>query len=121
MKREIKFRAWNTRNNTMYEIDRLEWGSDVLMWGKDEFNPLAGSVLMQYTGLNDKNGKEIYEGDVVRIPEGYGGDSHYKEANGIVKYEGAGFWVESYNWSDYSWHELEIIGNIYENPELLQQ
>jgi uncharacterized phage protein (TIGR01671 family) len=76
--------------------------------------------IMQFTGLHDKNGKEIYEGDILRT------DAE-KEYISAVAYEQAGFKVDSYSDKDVCehleniapHHSAEVIGNIYENPELL--
>ena len=79
--------------------------------------------VMQFTGLLDKNGKEIYEGDIVQWPKG---QSYLK---GKVYYEGASFEVENFYMTSFDivsdafgegLRLLEIIGNIYENPELLK-
>ncbi len=105
--REIKFRAWdNIGKMMMPEIRNL------VLPHKEEY----GSILMQYTGLKDKNGKEIYDGDILK-------------AQGIVAWNDVGHrWSAiDLNWNDRrEWHDLEyltspfeIIGNIYENTELL--
>ncbi len=75
-------------------------------------------ILMQYTGLKDKNGKEIYEGDIIveyLLPNEYD--------YGIIEYLDGSFVI---NWKSKMWQYLinvsrrEVIGNIYENPELLK-
>lgn len=82
-------------------------------------------TLMQYTGLKDKNGKEIYEGDVVFIRS-------FSPEKNIVRFNRGGFCIEpvidfpleANYWPDIKYAEddnSEIIGNIYENPELLTQ
>jgi uncharacterized phage protein (TIGR01671 family) len=88
--------------------------------------------LMQYTGLLDKNGKDIYEGDYVTmaIETDLGGSpeqphTEIDEFKGVVVYksEGCAFFLEDDDHGDmpmYSDFEIEIIGNIYETPELLK-
>lgn len=100
MKREIKFRAWDKENKKM------------------KYN-IIGIELMQYTGLRDKNGKEIYEGDIVKI-------TGSKEIDiGKVIYEYNGFIVDVMNMDRFYGrvHLLEkfteVIGNVTDNPELL--
>lgn len=77
--------------------------------------------LMQFTGVLDKNGKEIYEGDIVRCTKG-----KYTQGWGPIEYreERGSFVVMSYGdvpriYEEWWWQEKEIVGNIYENPELL--
>lgn len=115
--REIKFRAWDKEkkmwtnwkcyDNMFYFMDKITgaWIRD------DKFNRFE---LMQYTGLKDKNGKEIYEGDIVR----YYSFIKDKKLLAEVIFEEGCFVIDDY----YLGHKkrVEVIGNIYENPELLE-
>ncbi len=103
MSREIKFRAWDGMK-MCYSIE-LRGESHRL---SDVFDlPLR---WMQYTGLKDKNGKEIYEGDIVKG----------KITNYSIEFKQSGGWVTSDNLPLWAFHEPEVIGNIYENPDLLK-
>jgi len=132
MNRELKFRAWDTLNNEMTVFKLFE--RPTACYGKNV-------VLMQYTGLKDKNGKEIYEGDVVKSSVCIDGTGCEYTGVGIVKYSeygNRGYCLfdnyESGVEKSYPKHVLdmmdfdlsgdykrhyEVIGNIYENPELL--
>lgn len=111
--REVKFRAWNKQIN--------RWTSNVLV---DLTSPVVSSYieLMQYTGLKDKNGKEIYEGDIV---EGVGIKAVCVYT--ILKKQGvqigAGFMFEAIGTDQALEHfvlkDKEVVGNIYENPEFI--
>ena len=132
--KEIKFRAWN--GNHMYYDDLTVVGPDM------GFNALIAKTgktfnLMQYTGLKDKSGKEIYEGDVVLFVEDVivetieGHNRTEPEGNiGSVNFKKGAYYIQTpgntndfYSWGEqrFSWEELEIIGNIYENPELIEK
>lgn len=127
MNREIKFRAWHKTFKKMYKIGQitLEKGS----WNYEPENkdfigmsiPYQPSmILMQYTGLHDKNGKEIYEGDIV-------GDNKIKW---IVKWNKHRMGFSLYPTTKQLYDEMpinvenklgfKILGNIYDNPELLE-
>ena len=114
MSREIKFRAWDTKNNC-YEQGNL-------LFEIKGPTPKDRWELEQYTGLKDKNGKEIYEGDICKDQRGYVGKIVW------VPNE-AGFGFYEYHVRDdgfglgcmpLSRLRLEILGNIHENPELLE-
>lgn len=105
--RPIKFRAFNKDIGKMWEVKRLDFGTaGVTMDGYGDLFP-----LMQFTGLTDKNGKEIYEGDVY-------------EATNLVgnKYRKVVEWVAyGYDHQREGLESCEVIGNIHENPELTHE
>lgn len=116
--KEIKFRAWDglTKKITNYQICDdmvLFFDKHKGCWLKNQKDRF---VLIQYTGLKDKNGKEIYEGDIVVWIDSDGN----KRQNKVFFERGAFRICNSYfEISEYG--ELEVIGNIYENPELLEE
>jgi uncharacterized phage protein (TIGR01671 family) len=128
MKREIKFRAWDGKE-MFQDIIPIGEGQFIsgFMMGINICLPMGvqTSVLihhtkavgiMQYTGLKDKNGKEIYEGDIIDAE--YSGSSAGKYRN-QVQYFDESCSFEFANSPMWTWENIEIIGNIHENPELL--
>lgn len=118
--REIKFRAWHKGIKKMYKIGQITLEKGVWNYEPEDRGFIGMSkpyqpsfVLMQYTGLKDKNGKEIYEGDIV--------NQFNVDTIGIVKFKDGLFGIKS---KGMFWHihskNTEVIGNIYENPELLE-
>ena len=113
--REIKFRAWDKDNKEMlYELDNKGYHED-LMKPFDNLDTKSYYEIMQFTGLFDKNGKEIYEGDIVGLSIQL--KTRVKKLNVIVEWkkELAGFVPRTL----YKKH-WEILGNVYENKEMVE-
>jgi len=128
--REIKFRIWDSENEiwlyeTVQSVVNACWYEDTSSLELPEGEP---KIINQYTGLKDKNGKEIYEGDILKD----------NELSGIVFYRPPAFVVAIENQinldtvyllggniiyppNQNQLKDTEVIGNIYENPELLKQ
>lgn len=137
--REIKFRAWDPTCDHMIYSDcteedywwrigedgiSIEWYDQCIIKltpdgpvETDGWVEISNSVIMEYTGNKDKNGKEIYEGDVVEVEEWREKadctGSHWKWYVYVVSYQ-------DQQWLPEDLDEAQIIGNIYENPELLE-
>ena len=139
--RELKFRAWDSTAKKMLHFDNLSFRNEYSVlefkcvesggicglsdpdgWG-DDFYKGGEKIVMQFTGLKDKNGKEIYEGDILK----------FKHHIGEVWWQDrAGYWAVDFKPYPEHWQgretepklsysgEFEIIGNIYENPSLLK-
>jgi uncharacterized phage protein (TIGR01671 family) len=139
--REIKFRAWSTKykymvyginitNGDMGYYPKLKDkdGQETSIDFDDQFNDGDNPVLMQFTGLKDKNGKEIYESDIVKCTSTY--KTNCVDIN-IVKRESYSFQPFAMYENEPGWYlkvgdclekrrMIEVIGNIYENPNLIK-
>ena len=123
MKREIKFRVWDGSQWSYFTVGQ-PWTDFMNSVYQDHC--LNGKTFYQYTGLTDKNGKEIYEGDIfqVALNKVY----QVKYLNGISNFEWYGgmfgLWFDDelfFPFDEFAMSNGEVIGNIYQNPELIEQ
>ncbi|HGO8537577.1 hypothetical protein HO932_05425 [Streptococcus suis] len=114
-----KFRAWFS--SEMYDKPVVYNGEFYLDWRDfEDGRTYDGAVLMQSTGLFDKNGKEIFEGDVVKLKYTVLSDYEFFK---VTRFRGGSWRIDNRQRGSELWlrnEDCEIIGNIYENPELVE-
>lgn len=131
-----RYRAWNKTQKEMYEVDdimSIEFGKSeisvkTLFFEQTNYYDFDDVVLMQSTELRDKNGKEIFEGDVVTDGHTTGDIKNHPtlgfymvDDNGVERWFSNGATIEDFEEDvETAARILEIIGNVYENPELLE-
>lgn len=112
---QFKIRAWDKVNKRMQTWEELLAGKEFK--AKLQVPEAFGLVLMLYSGMEDKNEKEICDGDIIRLIGNNELASVCYDAEGV-------FWIKSRHRDEYlrNWEgACEVIGNIYENPELIQK
>lgn len=135
MQDRFKFRVFisdkkNSKNSLtgMFKVHSLHTGTNkaiiTSLYGNCSIK-LENNILMQCTGLKDKNGKLIYEGDIVRYK-----DEVYNLCIGRIEWDNAHYELQYYTGGNYGWFShilcikhiknIEVIGNRYENPDLLE-
>ena len=120
--RTIKFRAWDKERKEMYYSDfRVDFNGRIFWWkseeGYEDWRHDDTVELMQYTGLEDKNGKEIYEGDIVK-DEIRRWEVCWEQARGQFMRKALKAKVPLSE-RQIKMYKVKVIGNVYENPELL--
>lgn len=124
-----RYRAWNKATKEMHEVDdivSIDFGKSeicvkTLFFDQLNHYDFDDVVLMQSTGLRDKNGKEIFEGDVVKMAKNVYSEPTYYE---VVRHRGGAYRLESRQYGCELWlrhTDCEIAGNIYTDPELAEE
>ena len=114
--REIKFRAWGKINKEMFNVKSINFQERRIYRNTVSYCKFNDIELMEYTGLKDMDGKEIYEGDILF--ESFR-EEYFKVVfeNGSFRAEADGYSLDLEDYDDI----CEVVGNIYENPELLKE
>lgn len=119
-----KFRVWLTDIDQMLRVKALVFEKDktrcVCGYSFDFYLEDENATIMQSTGLFDKNDKEIFEGDIVKMSKDVYSEPTYYE---VVRHRGGAYRLESKQHGCELWlrhTDCEVVGNVYENPELLE-
>jgi len=126
MNREIKFRAWDKKTKTMGWVVSYAGDMCTILWEGDRQEcgiDTKNIEVMQYTGLKDKNSKEIYEGDIVYCFTKFTENETESNNCQVIWSDFHGGWMFEENKDSAFWRqsidEVEVIGNIYENNKLI--
>lgn len=139
--RPTVFRAWD--HHKMVDVQSLCWNAGGILWygagnqfgwawvnpvcdswNKDNPKPSDADIcpIMQWTGLKDINGKDIWEGDVVEFEYEIGEDDWDKSQGEVFFQNGAFFFGREYEWAtndaNFNTETMRVVGNVFENPEL---
>lgn len=123
MSKTHRYRAWLKEDKEMIDVEEINFFNGEFDFIGDAITWMCKSddcVLMQSTGLRDKNGKEIFEGDVVKMAKNVYSEPTYYE---VVRHRGGAYRLESKQYGCELWlrhTDCEIAGNIYTNPELAE-
>ena len=133
MAREIKFKCWDVERKMMYNIAFPSWNGMIEVWEDNkpqtkvlflsQGGPEEQGILREYTGLKDKNGKEVLEGDLVRIPDCLETETLVEQVEYSDMWLGFEPFVPSCATCNFVPKEkqIEVIGNVWENPGLLEK
>lgn len=130
----LKFRAWDKKLKLLGDVSYIDFNSKKIIYHNGFVNYYVNFEdveIMQSTGLKDKNGKEIFEGGIINCGYLFNGSpfdelDEYEEEKGVVKFVNCGFNIKFKNDTNLfidimeSCEDIEVIGNIYENKELLR-
>lgn len=134
----LKYRAWDKKSKQIKNVEAINLSNQQVVLSEKALLEMGGMwsvcdmpaslddvVLMQSTGLLDKNGVEIFEGDVVQFEDCYTETDFLYVNKGVIEWSQSGFTISNRDsvmmedLLDRGSLDVEVIGNIYENPELL--
>ena len=129
--KNLKFRAWNKRTNEMHDVKSIHLGTQKIIIGYKYGNhsiPFEDIELMRSINYEDKNEKEIFEGDILLLMDRWYCVVEYDvenarfviNGNNIKNEDEEGMWTYS-SFAPYYKHNFEVVGNIYENPEYVKE
>jgi uncharacterized phage protein (TIGR01671 family) len=128
--REVKFRSWNKKEKAMQLVAGLNWFERKIEnvttgdegHGTSYHNPSEDYELMQFTGLRDEKGTEVYEGDIIKHPKSEDlvdrGEVYYASDFAMFKLRSGDHEYEL--WDAINMSGMVVVGNVWENPELLK-